>query len=707
MTMMMEQPTLAFEPQAAPGAVPDVKDVYDRQELLCNQYILENAQDYDPTADLAAAHKAVTLLGWISERLPRQSRRTIESVQYQMFSTPPAYGYAVAWVAKLRAGDVVLEPSAGVGGIAVFAANAGCDLVLNELSSRRANLLRELFELFADDACVRLYRENADHLHSVLPLDVSPTVVTMNPPFSATAGRLAAKQTQTGALHVEQSLKRLETGGRLVAILGRGMAPDRPAFARWWETIRSRYTVRANVGVDGKVYARYGTHFDTRLVVIDKVGADPGTGCVTGDVENIPALLDLLAPVRELREYNYRDEEDCCVVAAADVSEQNPDPVGGQHAAARGDGTGLAVVAPVAVPAPVHGDDRRDGGIGPDQPEPATELTDAVFEAYRPQRVLPWADASAPHPTPLVQSAAMASVLPPEPTYVPHESLRPLVEAGMLSDAQLEAVVYAGQAHGQHLPPVQVEGKGTVHYRRAFMIGDATGLGKGREISAVIRDSLARGQTKAVWVSKSQKLLMDARRDWQDLGGNPDDVFPLSRYKLGEPIDRPTGILFATYATLRVGLDNAKIKKPKPQPTIDDAIAGIWSATRHHYYGGDAALRDLDRQLRAVLTAPDDRSWALAKHQIIWCDARRSWKRKSLYERCVELMPDQNLNGHVPPLAIIRTALGLPPLEPPAAKATKPKQSRLRQVVDWLGTDFSGVFALDECHAAKNALGKE
>src|SRR3546814_16541866 len=59
------------------------------------------------------------------------------------------------------------------------------------------------------------------------------------------------------------------------------------------------------------------------------------------------------------------------------------------------------------------------------------------------------------------------------------------------------------------------------------------------------------GRRKAVWISKSDKLIEDAQRDWSALGMERLLVTPLSRFRQGTPIRLPEGVLFTTYATLR------------------------------------------------------------------------------------------------------------------------------------------------------------
>ena len=135
----------------------------------------------------------------------------------------------------------------------------------------------------------------------------------------------------------------------------------------------------------------------------------------------------------------------------------------------------------------------------------------------------------------------MAAVAPPRPAYRPHLPPR-LLTARILSDAQLESIVYAGEAHAGHLAgaytvdetydlvsAAPAAAADAVRFRRDWFLGDGTGAGKGRQVAAIILDNWLKGRRRAVRFSKSDKLIEDAERDWTAVGGYRSDIVPLSR----------------------------------------------------------------------------------------------------------------------------------------------------------------------------------
>lgn len=526
----------AFGASDATGAW-DWKTAYEAVEVAQLLFM----RRYGPAihARTADPSERLKLVERIARLAPTQTRRSEEMQAYQQFSTPLGLAWVAGFAADFVPGELVLEPSAGTGLLAIQAELAGCRLAVNEVAEVRAALLGSLF------AGSRVSMHDAAQIHDRLDASLAPSCIIMNPPFSA-ALNVEARVADAAIRHLSSAVARLADGGRLVAITGANCAADHKAWRDGFVRMQGKARVVFSAVIAGSVFAPHGTSVETRLTVIDKVPAENPAQfpASPGMAPDLATLLRWLADSLPPRQPNATSALQPLVAARnSNAIKASPRP--------------RLAAAPIPATSGVPLDYDVIDWCAPTD----GKLSETLYEPYMLQSIR--IAGAQPHPTRLVQSTAMSSVAPPKPSYRPYLPAG-LVEQGLLSDAQLESVIYAGEAHADHLAGSwsvdatwdRVEAAPddcdtAVRFRKGWFLGDGTGAGKGRQVAGILLDNWLKGRRRAVWISKSDKLLEDAQRDWKALGQEPLLVTPLARFRQGTPIRLEQGILFATYATLR------------------------------------------------------------------------------------------------------------------------------------------------------------
>lgn len=198
----------------------------------------------------------------LENKMPTQSWRSREQIQFQQFSTPPSIGFLMTKILNPSSSELILEPSAGTGSLAAWLKVSGCDIYLNELSERRRALLE--FQSYKPTGY------DAEFIDDLLPDEILPDGVMMNPPFSSSGGRTKNNDSAFGFRHIRSALSRLKAGGRLVALLGTESGTQSDKARRFLSEIASVNDLRAIIHLPKNTFCKYGTSIGTSIICVVK-----------------------------------------------------------------------------------------------------------------------------------------------------------------------------------------------------------------------------------------------------------------------------------------------------------------------------------------------------------------------------------------------------------------------------------------------------
>ncbi|MFD2577494.1 strawberry notch-like NTP hydrolase domain-containing protein [Novosphingobium colocasiae] len=385
-----------------------MRDAYDVLELAQILHLKNTTLPADANVRLAQ-------LIAMTAALPTHSVRSETQVAFQQFSTPAPIGFLAARAAAITARDIVLEPSAGTGLLAVHGHFAGARLLLNEIDAWRARLLRHALPEGT------LSTHDGELIDDMLDPQLVPSVVLINPPFSRSQGR--GRDRHAALRHLRSALLRLAPGGRCAVIL-----PDR--IETGGRGLAARHRGRASPAASRPAapclcQARHRASGSAH---------SPRKGRGRG-LRPTPDLYDVRRCAR-----GYRCDGD-------PVRPPTPQPISRPSGLFRGlTRRTRPVSSRVAVTLPTT---RAVAYHRLDAPAPAGE-PQGIYLPYRPSRLL-IADACE-HPSALVEIAGNGIDRRTPP--VAYEPVLParILDDGLLSDAQLETLIYAGAAFERDLP---------------------------------------------------------------------------------------------------------------------------------------------------------------------------------------------------------------------------------------------------------------
>lgn len=531
----------------------------------------------------SASRESYDLICKLYEMQPTISARSSNRIKMQQYSTP----LPMAWIAGRfamadKADGSVLEPTAG-NGMLVFTIPVG-QVHVNELDKTRLDNLRE-------QGFAQVTQQDATEPFDG---DVRYDVVIANPPF----GKREAVEYDGKKIPgldpqiTLNALSSMKDDGRAAIIIGGNMEYANNGAIKsmkpFFTYLYDHYNVKGVIDMGGGLYAKQGTTFPTRMILIDgrRTNEERAQTAVYPPVENkairkAESFDDLYEIINEVLNFNEKTNGTEVLrsqggrhLSVADNASGETDGAGhnrqseaddesGSQTERRGrtglegnsesgqrpvlgkrgqndtvgetgrgtdtigkpstDGRGLEQRTVGNEPQPVDGVDVQRIGLGLKGKPKKRDLTEEKLP-YRPHNTAFRLESVAP----AAMVEAMDKVL--SQIEAQHGSIDEFVktELGYDTIAETYQALAAEQIDSVAMAIYQME------QEQALIIGDQTGVGKGRQMAALIRWAVRRGE-KPVFITQKADLFSDIYRDLVDVGSG--DLVPFIFNSDGAMVD--------------------------------------------------------------------------------------------------------------------------------------------------------------------------
>lgn len=622
----------------------DIKDT-DLQELA-ETAIVKRARGIASSESTNNAEKFKRIKA-LYENQPSLNQRDSERVMKQQYSTPAPYAFLADMYVKGN-GKVIesaLEPSAGNGMLTI---GLPMDKVhVNDIDDTRLlNLNRQGFG--------KVTSQDGTQPFNVKPVDI----VITNPPFGGATPR-DYDGYKISSLEGQMAINALDSmkgDGRAAIIIGGNteyakngsLRPKDKAFLGY---LYSHYNVEDVINVDGSLYAKQGTSYPTRIILINGRRLNENAFPPVKDKARAETVKDYDELYKRIEDDILRGERmDSSIGGETRSTQPELDQQGsagtpkegvrtGERGGSEPDGKRGSDVSDTSSVSGTHDDlenqrgtePREDGGLSggdtgtdrtgtePSRSEGTTAGTNGQRGAgsggtgrndTQPSADEPASTGSGSGPRGQLQRVdkSVRGLSTEKVTYTPKSGNPFTLKAVMPADQQ-EAVNKNLEKLGDadqflvdelgyndkddlysHLAAEQVDSVALALQQakkgNAFIIGDMTGIGKGRQAASLIRYAKKQGQVP-VYFTKTAGLLSDVYRDLVDIGSPELRPFVFGSAKEAAITDSDGNVVFALPSKSEVKRVLDYIEKNGKLPEEYDYVLTTYSQVSNGVYEFD------------------------------------------------------------------------------------------------------------------------